>query len=61
MPDSTDNFWFEEVRRGGKEVLVVMHGAFPRGSIEVANYEEKVAWQKAVKVVNSTLQKSSES
>lgn len=58
--DTPSGFWFEEVIRGTKEVLIVMHGAEPRGSIELASYEEKAAWQRALKDVNSTLEKSSE-
>lgn len=52
-----EGFWAEEVLRGGKEVLIVMFGAEPRGSIELASYEEKVAWQIALKDVNSILKK----
>jgi len=53
-------FWVEEVMRGNKEVLIIMFGAEPRGSIEIASYEEKVAWQEAIASVNLTLQKSSQ-
>lgn len=34
-------------------VLVVMKGVFPRGSIEVDEYEEKVRWKKALETVNT--------
>lgn len=46
-------FWFDEVIRGSKEVLIVMFGAEPRGYIELASYEEKVAWLTVLKDVNS--------
>lgn len=48
-------FTIEELKRGGKEVLVVLADGAPRGSIEMANYEEKVAWTKALDTVNSIL------
>lgn len=59
MPDAKPTFWIDEVRRGNTEMLVIMFGAEPRGTIDVATYEEKVAWTKAVEVVNSMLQQSS--
>lgn len=56
-PDSitAEGWWVEEVGRGGKQVLIVMKGAFPRGSIEMDTYEEKVAWIKMVKELRLTL------
>lgn len=57
-PPPTD-FWFEEVKRGSQELLVVMFGADSRGSIELENYEEKVAWTQALEIVNLILKKLS--
>lgn len=51
-------WWFEETTRGNMEVLIIMFGAFPRGSIEVSNYEEKERWHKALGILNSTSPKS---
>lgn len=56
-PPLIEGFWFEEVKRGSQETLIVMFGADSRGAIDVANYEEKAAWTKALEIVNSTLQK----
>lgn len=58
--DESSNFWIEEVIRGQKEVLIIMFGADPRGSIEVASYTEKAAWKTAIENVNSMLRTSLE-
>jgi len=46
-------WWFEETVRSNMQVLIVMFGAFPRGSIEVHDYEEKERWHKALTILNS--------
>lgn len=53
-----DHFWIEEVIRGQKEVLIIMFGAEPRGSIEVNSYQEKMAWKEATVIANSMLEAS---
>lgn len=47
-------WWAEEVVRGNTEVLVIMQGAFPKGTVEVSSYDEKVRWLKAIAGLNST-------
>lgn len=52
-------FWFDFHKRGGRDLLVIMKGSDAKGSFEVDTYQEKVAWMKALEVVNSTLAPSS--
>lgn len=53
-PQSSGKWWLDEVTRGSKLVLVVMKGAFPRGSFEVDSIEEKTRWVRIVATLNST-------
>lgn len=54
-PEPSGDFWFEETKRGGTELLLVMRGGTPRGSIECLSYEEKAAWTQALTLVNTRL------
>ena len=56
-PALRSEWWFEEVKRGSIEVLIVHQGAEPRGSIEVLTYEEKAAWVSILEQLNSTWQR----
>lgn len=61
LPSETEppgDFWFEETQRGGAELLLVMRGGQPRGSIECLSYEEKLAWMSSLSLVNTTLKMS---
>ena len=55
LKDLPKGFWFEEITRGSRTVLIVMIGSVARGTIEVENYEEKAAWTKALTTVNEVL------
>jgi hypothetical protein len=48
-------WWYEEHQRGSKEILIIHKGAEPKGSVEVDNYEEKVAWTNAIKTISDIL------
>lgn len=62
MPHQSETFdeipagwWYEEHQRGNKEILIIHKGGEPKGSVEVDNYEEKVAWVKAITAISDTL------
>ena len=51
-------WWAEENQRGTKELLIIHRGIEPKGSVEIDTYEEKVAWLKAMELLNSILSES---